>query len=344
MSLTCEFCGSTLSSKSSLNAHQKRTKSCLLKQQEIRDKDDIIDTKFKCQYCSKEYTSKQNLNSHNCPITKEQIAFQIKLNAMQASLDEKDKQIDKLNKLVSELALAPKATTINNITTKNTKNTANITNNNIHCHLGGNLNLSQENLEERGNPHYNEDVRKCRYTGNINFMIEYFLKTLDGKPLVMVADASRKKIIFRDENGEEKEQTNMRDIIKACGTYLVHKSFEITTNKKAEIDAEQEEMDKLTTEISSDMDDLQLKISKYQNRELTRKEEKELKKLQSQHQAMEEDIEFYNSKIEKCREYLKKEMGIHSDIAGLANYNKTTALLLERLPKVPKHKKELNSN
>jgi hypothetical protein len=56
--MNCSFCNKIFSSKSSLNVHQKTTKSCLKLQGKNEDKN------FECKYCNKKFTVKQNLTSH----------------------------------------------------------------------------------------------------------------------------------------------------------------------------------------------------------------------------------------------------------------------------------------
>ena len=56
--MECQYCQKNLSSKSSLNYHQKNTKTCLLIQGQS------IDKKVNCEYCKKTLSSKSSLKRH----------------------------------------------------------------------------------------------------------------------------------------------------------------------------------------------------------------------------------------------------------------------------------------
>ena len=56
--MECQYCKKILSSISSLNYHQKNTKSCL----SIQGK--VLNTKVKCEYCDKLLASKSSQQRH----------------------------------------------------------------------------------------------------------------------------------------------------------------------------------------------------------------------------------------------------------------------------------------
>ena len=56
--MECQYCHKILSSISSLNLHQKRTKYCLEKQGKS------LSTEYCCVYCKQDFTSKYSLQLH----------------------------------------------------------------------------------------------------------------------------------------------------------------------------------------------------------------------------------------------------------------------------------------
>jgi hypothetical protein len=119
MSLTCQYCNKTLSSKSTLYHHQKKAKYCLRIQ-------NIQTDLFKCEACMKTFTSRQseqyhkercidyyNRNGHNeCNLKIKMLEQQVK------SLNVSNKELqDQLASLASEAIRSAKPNITKNTTT-----------------------------------------------------------------------------------------------------------------------------------------------------------------------------------------------------------------------------------
>ena len=64
MSLLCQYCQKQYSSNSSLNYHQKTTKSCLKIQETLIPQDEINAISYECKYCNKNFSTNQRLSKH----------------------------------------------------------------------------------------------------------------------------------------------------------------------------------------------------------------------------------------------------------------------------------------
>ena len=83
--LTCEFCKSNFSCKSSLNYHQKNVKYCLDIQKQLNTS--FKEVLFKCEYCNKDFNSKKIYVRHKDTCKKKLI---------QENISEKDIEINNL--------------------------------------------------------------------------------------------------------------------------------------------------------------------------------------------------------------------------------------------------------
>jgi len=98
MEFTCKFCNKKLSSKSSLNNHQKTAKYCL----KIQGKE--LKGNFKCNYCNSCFTRKHLLEYHikSCKISE----YQVKISEEKDIIIEKQKE--NIKKLEKELEICKK--------------------------------------------------------------------------------------------------------------------------------------------------------------------------------------------------------------------------------------------
>jgi len=87
MSIECEFCKTTFSSKSSLNYHKKKVKYCLDIQKQLnkipQEKEEI----YKCEFCNKKFNFKNSYVRHK-DTCKEKI--------IKENISEKDIELNKL--------------------------------------------------------------------------------------------------------------------------------------------------------------------------------------------------------------------------------------------------------
>jgi len=113
MCIECEFCHKILSCSRSLKVHQANTKACLELQQKI------VLIQFICIFCEKSLSSQQSLNNHinicksmNIRVRKEFDDIKKVVKEQAISLEEKDREINRLTVLFKEVILKP--TIINN--------------------------------------------------------------------------------------------------------------------------------------------------------------------------------------------------------------------------------------
>ncbi len=111
--MNCSFCNKIFSSKSSLNVHQKTTKSCLKLQGKNEDKN------FECKYCNKKFTVKQNLTSHYGICKEKEISDKLKEKEEELKKEfnkEKEHLEIKLNNNKTNSLITYKPLILNNIT------------------------------------------------------------------------------------------------------------------------------------------------------------------------------------------------------------------------------------
>jgi hypothetical protein len=192
----CEFCEKELKTKSNIDYHQKTAKYCLEKQ----GKENV---NFKCNYCKKKFTKKQTLINHTeiCiskPLDDEINKLKKYILDLESQnlikdkiIEEKDKIIkkselknkeleDKLYKILEKAVDKP-------TTTNNTTNNTNIEKLEI---------ISPTFLDEQAQ-YLTIDHIKNGANGYANFFLEHQLKDR-----IVCTDFSRRKLKYKDENGE----------------------------------------------------------------------------------------------------------------------------------------------
>jgi hypothetical protein len=208
--LKCQFCEKEFQNISSFNLHQRTAKYCLEKQ----GKENI---EYQCKYCKKFFTNKQRLETHLeiCSVklsesSKKIKDLEIKIKELEKLKTKKDKIIEKLEKeKVKELEKleSKKDKIIENLELKNkeledklykilekaidkpttTNNTTNIEKLEM---------ISKTFLDEKAQ-YLTIDHIKNGADGYANFFLEHQLKDR-----VICTDFSRRKIKYKDENGE----------------------------------------------------------------------------------------------------------------------------------------------
>jgi hypothetical protein len=221
MSHKCNFCEKVLSSLSSLNLHQKTTKSCLLKQGKKK-------YEFICEFCDKICTTKYNLSCHilSCKEIKNANAIellekdqnkdkQIKLLEKELKLLEKDvikkdsiidklefireknqesmikqeEQIKDLQNQIQKLAMRAidKPTTHNSITNKLELTTF----------------ITPENIRDKIQRKFNDNYVSNGLKDVAKFVYEWILTTEDGNLIYACYDRSRLIFKYKDGIGNE---------------------------------------------------------------------------------------------------------------------------------------------
>lgn len=210
--MICEYCSNTFRNKSSLNYHQKTAKYCLEKRGQNN-------TGFLCTFCKKNFTEKKYFKNHTEKCSSK-YHKQKNLEILDRIIESKDKIIQEQyneiktlqNKMLQEQTkqISVLQDKIENIAIKaatkstSTKKTTNIIQ----------LPLTQEWLNENAK-YLTEQHVKDGIPGLARYAVEFPLKNR-----IIVADASRRTIKFKNEEGNM-----MKDIKGVQTTKMVCKSI-----------------------------------------------------------------------------------------------------------------------
>ena len=261
MSNTCEFCSSTFSNKKSLLYHQKNAKYCLQARGSC--------TSFRCRVCSRELSEKRQLEKHEekCGLaqkTESQAEIILKLTqelelAKQMSslfhtqLAQKDQQIVELQNKLENIAIQG---------VKKSTSTS-ITNNQVINNL---IPVTDEHLKEQSR-FLTLDHIKQGAVGYANFACEHALKDR-----VACTDLSRRKIKYKNPEGQIVSDPEMMVMSKKLFTAISEKNKELSDQYRGELiammlakyrecgddmkDEETRELEKYIGEINKNMDHL----------------------------------------------------------------------------------------
>ena len=239
MSLSCEHCEKIFKTVSALNAHQKNTKYCLIKQGKIEN---IKVEIFECLYCKKILSSKQNLNSHTsiCDI-------KIKENSQN-----KDLEITKLKEEIIKLQ-EHKEQNIkiqqeykeqikelqNKIERMATKAIEKPTSNTTNLFLSP-IDLIQEHITKMIQEKFTKEHFYDGQAGVARFAVDNILKDKDGKLGYICTDPARQIFKHITSDGEVKKDVRaskltkklVKDVKKVSGDIVLKKMKE--TNESTE--------------------------------------------------------------------------------------------------------------
>lgn len=191
----CEYCNKQFSSRGNLNTHKKNAKYCLEQQRDIQD---IQSPKYQCNFCEKILTSKYRLNDHFviCKVKRE-IETKKEQEKEKTFTDnliaEKDKIIQEMKQTIQDLQnklyeLASRPQVVNS---NSNNNNTNHTNKIMNLQM-----ITQEHLNSQAQHLTLEHIKK----GAVGYG-EYFLDH-PLKDRVVCTDFSRRKIKYKNENGE----------------------------------------------------------------------------------------------------------------------------------------------
>ena len=189
MSYTCEYCDSVLSTTTNLRRHQRLSKTCL----QIQGK--YTKTTYKC-VCNKIYLHVDSYNRHlkNCHIITQHKLVKCVYQDV----------LEKYEKFAEQALTTPKVVNNNN-------------------------NVSLANLP----PVTDDDIREHLNQLSINFIQEgakgfaKFANSYPFKDKVICTDKSRKKLKYRDENGEIIDDNQ--------GVKLAHRFFRTIASRNEEL-------------------------------------------------------------------------------------------------------------
>ena len=204
----CKYCKKVLSSKSSLNLHQKRARYCL----KIQGIDNIIG-EFKCILCKKDFQNKSNLKYHmnicerNNPIIKE---LQDENNLLKKENEMLREQVEKYRQDYEKLSLTAVKRPVNN--TKNIQ---------INNYIQKMEPLRYEDLKETV-PMLTLDHHVKGAEGYAEFALEFPFKNK-----IVCVDVNRNKIKYKDGDGNVIEDVGFRKMMMKLCEALKDRSFNL---------------------------------------------------------------------------------------------------------------------
>lgn len=218
MSLRCEYCEKTFSTKSSLKKHQTTTKKCLEIQIKINKKINFIN--FKCEYCNKNFTSKQTKDKHYSICIKKNknnIDYESTILNLKKELEEKNIIISKIETRLEDQSFFYKKelekreeqikdlqAIIERMGTKAIeKTTKTITNNTINNKIQLNTFPSQEEIDNKIGSKFNDKYILDGWKGIAQFVYDHVITLEDGTIAYGCYDISRQIFKYKDKDGNE---------------------------------------------------------------------------------------------------------------------------------------------
>ena len=240
----CQFCNANMSTISSLNIHQKKTKKCLIIQGIVPKGE------FECPTCTLTFLSKLSLSSHTIACNKKQLPeiianLETKYNTL---LDDHNKLLDKHNKLLEEkritdimfqdkynMLLEEKKTTeakyeniIERITKEalsKTHKTINNTNNNISV-----FNRTDEEIKNI----YSENLTIDHIAGGVQaiakLIVEKVIKDMTGKPMITITDKSRGNAKYKLSTGEVVLDNGLDKFTEKHRDLVIKRMYQVASN------------------------------------------------------------------------------------------------------------------
>lgn len=249
----CEFCKKTFKSKSNLKTHITTAKYCI-SQRPNNDVTTSLKVIFKCEGCKSELSSRQILDNHKPKCTQlilkrteEEHSKQIIV--LQNIIAEKDKQIQDLQNKLENIALKAisRPTSIVNTNTNTDNRVQQVVNNLIP--------ITDEHLKEQSRFLTLEHILKGA-VGYASFACEHALKDR-----VACTDISRKKIKYKNADGQIISDPEMRILTKKFFSAIDDKNKELTEQYKKQL------VDKMLSKYHECGDDMKdedtLKLEKY---------------------------------------------------------------------------------
>jgi hypothetical protein len=197
---SCDFCHSDFNDKSTLNRHQRTSKTCIKIQEQQNPGKAIEKTIFTCDYCKKELSRAHTLKGHL-------IICKTKLKQEKEKEEKKEfpeikemkEKLETMEKEVERLKEKPTTTIINSSTT----------NTNTNNNYGSILNcLTQQAVQESFKNYSLKDLKATNNQRKLADMtIQNFL-TGPENPVYACTDRSRNKFVFTDEENNETEDPN----------------------------------------------------------------------------------------------------------------------------------------
>jgi hypothetical protein len=196
--MECQYCFNKFKTLSNLNYHINNARYCIENRNE--HKNEKQKDAFKCSKCEKSFTTKQAKQTHEkkCKSTIVEDENKLEIRFLRQLLEDKDKQLNELKKQLQDKdkqleriaieAIIKPDTVINNHLTNNQNRINQVVNNLIP--------ITDDHLKEQ-TQFLTLDHIKNGVNGYVQYALEYPLKNR-----IACTDYSRRKIKYKDENGE----------------------------------------------------------------------------------------------------------------------------------------------
>jgi hypothetical protein len=230
----CSFCEKKFSSKYILKTHINTAKYCI--ENRATDTPKTVVIIFKCEGCKVELTSKQTLDNHKSKcvelinkkkdeehaknLLKKDEEHSKQIAILEKIILEKDQRIKDLESKLENIAL--KAVSRPNIINTNTDNRIQQTINNL-------IPITDEHLREQAQ-FLTLDHIKQGALGYANFACDYALKDR-----ITCVDLSRRKIKYKNTEGQVVSDPEMTVISKKLFTAIQDKNSELVTQYKGQL-------------------------------------------------------------------------------------------------------------
>ena len=249
----CQFCNANMSTISSLNIHQKKTKKCLIIQGIVPKGE------FECPTCTLTFLSKLSLSSHTIACNKKQLpeiianletkynTLEIKYNILETKynmiLEEKEKLLDK----ITTAALSKTNTNTN-------KNTVNIT--------------TYTRTDEELKHIYEDNLNSSHIEGGLfaitKLIVDKVITDDNGKKMITITDKIRGTAKYKLSNGENVIDNGLNTFTCKNRDIIMKKIYSIVVSNQEianKILDEETNISKGYNEISDDLDGSNLRNS-----------------------------------------------------------------------------------
>ena len=194
--MECQYCFNKFKTLSNLNYHINNARYCI----ENRNKNEKQKDTFKCNKCEKSFTTKQAKQKHEtkCSSSKVEEENKLEFRLLQQRLEDKNKYIERLESEVKNLQNQLERIAIKAIVKPDTVINTHLTNNQnrINQVVNNLMPITDDHLKEQTQFLTLEHI-KNGVNGYVQYALDYPLKNR-----IACTDYSRRKIKYKDENGE----------------------------------------------------------------------------------------------------------------------------------------------
>lgn len=238
--MECEYCHKILSSKSSLNHHQRTAKYCIT----LREKTDECHESYNCIECKKTFLRKSVFEKHQrkCRFTKEKESsvyidelrgvikeHQLQLNESKKELEEckhRCTEAESKNKvLMDEISFLRGITEKTSLRPTRTTNTIN--NNNLNL---GVFDKTEDDIDRIFQEKYDKNYLVQGQRGVAQFTKQHIFEHAPNKPVVyLITDKSRYNAKYRNSSGEVVIDYGMQGLARRIHPCARKKTIQIVT-------------------------------------------------------------------------------------------------------------------